>query len=383
MALVLGVGAGLTIMVWPAGRPTNTLWFWFCIAGYPFLAWAFLLCAWLGYGHARRSEAIAANRVSAEAEQACHALASKSLAILGHAWCFSADHAENTLEEIQKAVGQQKLRASGSGANSDVAARWLEIPGARFEPGNELNESARHAALCGWLLEHLTHRLTPQLNALPRHTKLQIEFHVQSRMKTAVVEAQLRDFIAGKAWAGKVNGEPSVGQGLPLFRTDAWLDAQDPNVTYLLIAIELHDAISTVLPDGVAEAGVALLLGHPRLNLSPTSSALCLHRPARDVPGSAANAIELAARWAMSSIERVRTVWTHGLKGERMSTVRRATKAGDDTAWMALETSIGDCSKAGPWLALALAAENACITADPQLVLCEEDGNLVAVVCRK
>jgi hypothetical protein len=71
------------------------------------------------------------------------------------------------------------------------------------------------------------------------------------------------------------------------------------------------------------------------------------------------------------------------LKGERMTAIRRATKARDDTTWMALETSIGACGKAGPWLALALAAENARVTADPQLVLCEEDDMLVALVCRK
>jgi hypothetical protein len=34
LVLALGAGARLTITLWPAGRPTNTLWFWFCIVGY-------------------------------------------------------------------------------------------------------------------------------------------------------------------------------------------------------------------------------------------------------------------------------------------------------------------------------------------------------------
>ena len=72
LVLVMGAGAGLTITFWPTDRTTNTLWFWLCVVGYPFLVWAFLLFAWLAYGYTGRNQAIAMNRVSDEAEQACH-----------------------------------------------------------------------------------------------------------------------------------------------------------------------------------------------------------------------------------------------------------------------------------------------------------------------
>jgi Uncharacterized protein conserved in bacteria (DUF2345) len=47
LGVVMCLGAALAIFLWPAGRPTNTLWFWFCVIGYPMFAWAFLLCCYL------------------------------------------------------------------------------------------------------------------------------------------------------------------------------------------------------------------------------------------------------------------------------------------------------------------------------------------------
>ena len=382
LVLVMGAGAGLTITLWPAGWPTNTLWFWFCVAGYPVLAWAFMLFSWLGYGHARRNGAIATNQVSDEAEQSCHVVASRPLAILGHAWCFSSDDAENALEGIRDGSVQAKLRPSGAIADSDVNARWLEIPDLQFHPGNEQNEHTRHQVVCTWLLKRLIDRLAPQLKALPSRITLQVEFHLRSKLKLTAVDTQLLDLLAEQAPTLKVD-VLSDEHAVPLFRIDAWLDNRGRDTAYLLIAIELRDAISQVLSDGVAEVGVALLIGHPRLASAAMPSALRLHRPAKGALDVAAGTLELAARWGQSSIERLLPVWTHGLTGERTSAVRKAASFPEQTRWMALESSIGDCSGAGPWVAVALAAESARATGDPQLVLCREDDELVALMCRK
>ncbi|MGF6853901.1 hypothetical protein [Paraburkholderia sp. CI3] len=384
LVLVMTAGSGLTIMLWPTGSPTNTLWFWFwfCVAGYPFLAWAFLLFAWLGYGHVRRNQGIATNRVSDEAEQACHALASRPLAILGHAWCFAADDSENSLEGVLRGAELAKLRPSAATADTDVNARWLDIPDMHFQPGNELTEHARHHAVCTWLLERLIDRLVPQLRTLPPRTKLQIELHHQSRLKSEAVETRMRELIAERAPAlkvGMVSGEHSPS----LFRTDALLDNRDVNMAHLLVAIELRDAISAVLSDGVAEAGVAVLVGRPRLVSSASSSGVLLHRPAKATLDAAARTLELAARWGQSSRDRLRTVWAHGLTGDSVSAVRQAASLADETQWNALETSVGDCSGAGAWLAVALAAESVRITGDPQMVLCGEGKELIALMCRK
>ncbi|OMG75427.1 hypothetical protein [Burkholderia ubonensis] len=382
LVLVTGAGAGLTIMLWPTGRPTNTLWFWLCVAGYPLMAWTLLLCSWLGYGYARRNQAIATNRVSDDAEQACHAMAGRPLAILGHAWCFAAHDSENSLEGILTGTELAKLRPSGAVADSEVKARWLDIPGMRFYPGNELAEHARHHAVCTWLLERLIDRLLPQLNTLPPRTKLQVELHHRSRLKSEAVETRLQEMLAERVPVLKVDVVPGE-YTIPLFRTDAWHDNRDVNTAHLLVAVELRDAISAVLSDGVAEAGVALLVGRPRHTTAAMPIGLRLHRPAKGTLDAAARTIELAARWGQSSRDRLRTVWAHGLTSDSGSAVRQAASFPEETRWIALETSVGDCSGAGPWLAVALAAESARTTGDPQIVLCGEGKELIALMCRK
>lgn len=382
LVLVIAAGAGATIMLWPTGSPTNTLWFWICVAGYPFLAWAFLLSAWLGHGYARRNQAIATNRVSDEAEHACHALASRPLAILGHAWCFAADDSENSLEGVLRSAALPKLRPSAAIPDMDVNARWLELPDVHFEPGNEVIEHVRHDAICTWLLERLIDRLVPQLSALAPHTNLQFELHQQSRLKSEAVETRVQELIAERVPAlkvGMVSGEHSPS----LFQVDSWLDNRDVRVVRLLIAIELRDAISAALSDGVSEAGVALLVAHPRLMSPAGSSRVLLHRPAKATFDAAARALELAARWGQSSPDRVGTVWTHGLTGDSVSAVRQAASFAHETQWNALETSVGHCSGAGPWVAVALAAESVCTTGDPQMVLSGEGEELIALICRK
>ena len=382
LVLLTGVGAGLTIVLWPTGRPTNTLWFWFCVFGYPFLACAFLLFAWLGYGYVCRNQAIATNRVSDEAEQTCHALASRPLAILGHAWCFAANDSENSLEGLLTGADLAKLRPSAAIADTEVNARWLDIPDTHFQAGNELAEHARHGAVSTWLLERLVDRLLPQLRALPPRSRLQVELHHQSRLTSAAVATRLRELIAERVPALKM--DMVSGDHAPsLFRTDAWLDNRDANLAHLLVAIELRDAISAVLSDGVAEAGVALLVGGPHLASPACSIGLRLHRPAKATLDAAARTLELAARWGLSSRERLRTVWAHGLNLDSVSAVRHAASWVDEAQWNVLEASVGDCSGAGPWLAVALAAENVRTTGDPQMVVCGEGEELIALTCRR
>ncbi len=382
LVLVVGAGAGLAIMLWPAGRPTNTLWFWFCVAGYPFLAWAFGLFAWFGYGYVRRNQALATNRVSGEAEQACHALAARPLAILGHAWCFAANDSENALEGILNGSELSTRRPSGAVADSDVHARWLDIPDLPFHPGNELVEHARHHAIGMWLLERLVDDLLPQLSALPPRTQLQVELQHRSRVKSEIVETRIRELIAERVPILKIDLKPGEHTS-SLFRTDAWLDKRDVNTVYLLIAVELRDAISAVLSGGVAEAGVALLVGGSRLASTANSVGLRLHRPAKDSLDAVTRTVGLASRWGQAPRDRLRTVWTHGLTDDSVGAVRQAAPFPDQTHWNVLENSVGDCSGAGPWLAVALAAETARITGDSQMVLCGEGKDLIALVCRK
>jgi hypothetical protein len=382
LLVVMGAGAALTVTLWPPDLPTDTPWFWICVAVFPALLWGFLLYAWLGYGHARCIGALATNHVAEQIEQSCHDAASRPLAILGNAWCFSSIAAENQLPGFLDGSVQIKTRPSRAMVDSEVNARWIEIPDEPFYPGNELDEHARHKAVCEWLLQRLIGDLTEQLNALPAQTSLQVELHLRSKLEYTVVQTRLRDFLVKKAPALSVTMVADEREA-QLFSTDAWFDDRDLGVAHLVVAIELRNAISQVLNDGVAEMGAALLVGHPGLAQATPSPMLNLHRPARGSLEAIAGTLGLATRWGHTTIERVSMAWAHGASSELSSVTRKLASLPEHTKWMALETTVGDCSDSGVWLVAALAAANAESTGDPQLVLSHHEGELVALVCRK
>ncbi|TDN57716.1 hypothetical protein B0G77_8544, partial [Paraburkholderia sp. BL10I2N1] len=59
LGVVQCLGAALTIFLWPKGRPTNTVWFWFCVVGLSDACMGVFAVLRLGYLYARRSGAIA------------------------------------------------------------------------------------------------------------------------------------------------------------------------------------------------------------------------------------------------------------------------------------------------------------------------------------
>jgi hypothetical protein len=384
LGVVMCLGAALTIFLWPAGRPTNTVWFWFCVLGYPMFAWVFLLCCHLGYCYARRSEAIANNRVSAAEELKCHELASEPLALLGHAWCFSCDDRENSVDGLIDGSVKMGARPSRAEPGFDVVARWLEIPDKPFYAGNELAEHARHRVVYDWLLGRLLDNMRSELAALPARTSLHVDLCVQSAIALADLRARSQEIISVKMPTLRVTVNASE-EHLSMYRTDEWHDTLKPLEAHLLIAIQLRNAVSERLLNGVAETGVALLLGRPDLvrNLPGEETSLRLHRPAIGAPNAVSETLELATRWGQTGSTDVKIVWSHGLCAELVRSVKSSPQLGEQKPWVDLGATVGSCDGTGAWLATALAAEHTALTGDPQLVLTQEGSNLIALVCRK
>ncbi|RDK01847.1 hypothetical protein [Paraburkholderia lacunae] len=384
LGVVMCLGAALAIFLWPAGRPTNTVRFWVRVIVYPVLAWVFLLCCRLGYSYARRSGAIANNRVSDDEELKCHKLASVPLAVLGHAWCFSCDDQENGIGGLVNGSVKMAVRSSRAVPGLDVKARWLEIPGKPFYAGNELTEHARHRVVSDWLLNRLVDGIGTELAALPGRTTLQVDLCIRSEMDLANVRARLQELIAARAPALRVTVKAS-GEHLSLFQTDAWHDGLKAGEAHLLIAIQLRKAVSERLQDGVSETGVALLLGHPAIvrNMPAIGTSLRLHRPAIGESDTVSKPLELAARWGQADSTYIKTVWSHGLAEELVRSVKSSPQFGEKTRWVDLGATVGTCDGAGAWLATTLAAEHASLIGDPQLVLTQEGTDMIALVCRK
>lgn len=384
LILVMCLGAALMIFFWPAGRPTNTAWFWLCVLGYPTLIWVFLLCCRFGYAHVQRAGAMATNRVSESEEQKCHELASVPLAVLGHAWHFSCNDQENGIEGLVGGSVRMSTRSIMAEPKLDVHARWLEIPNKPFYAGNELGEHTRHRMVCDWLLAKLINDLSAGLSALPARTALHVDLCVQSACELAYMHARLQKLMSAKSPALRVTIKTS-GEHPALFRADAWHDGATPNEAYLFIAIQLRNAISERLQDGTTETGIALLLSHPDVarKIPPQRVSLSLHRPVIGSADAVSHTLELAARWGRADSTQIKTVWSHALSGKLMRLVKSSPSFGEHKQWVDLATTVGIFDGAGAWLATALAAEHASLTDDPQFVLAQEGNDLIALVCRK
>ncbi|MGH8779859.1 hypothetical protein [Paraburkholderia sp.] len=377
------LGAALTIFLWPKGRQINTVWFWFCAMGYPVLGRTFLLCCRLGYLYARRSGAIAVNRVSDRETGKCHTLASVPLALLGHAWCFSSDYNENGIEGLVDGSLALHVRASAAKPNVSVKARWIEVPDRPFYGGNELTEHARHQVICDWLMGRLVDQLAPQLAALPAHTALHVESCLHCAVEDDEVLTRLQQLVFARSPTPRVMMKP-LAERSSVFQTDEWFDSMKPQAAHLLVAIQLRNAVSERLQDGVAEAGVALLLGHTSVAQRMTGKpSVYLHRPVRGPAGAIDETLEHALRWGKATSARIGTIWRNGLSLDLEVAVESASQLDERRSRIDLETTVGDCGEAGGWLAIALAAELTELTGDPQLVLTQEDSDLIALVCRK
>jgi hypothetical protein len=375
------LGAALAILLWPAGRPTNTVRFWFYVIGYPAMAWALLLFGYLGFSYMQISQALATNRAREEIEEACHAMASKPRPVLAHAWCFSCDDQENSEQGVVNGTLRMAPRPSGADPSADVNARWLQIPDRPSYPGNELTEHARHRVLCDWLLERLVERIGKGLAQLPARTFLHVDLCVQSSAELAEMRARLEGLILAKAPTIRVRIDASP-EHLPLFSLDTWHDRLQPGEAQLLVSLQLSNAVSERLPDGVAEAGVAILLGTVGRAHSPAMSApaLHLHRPAIGGPDAVMQTVGLGVRWGQAEATQIKTIWSHALSEDFARLIK--SEFGDGMNWIHVDRAIGNCAGAGGWLATGLAAENTLLTGEPQLVLSQQGSDMVALLCR-
>jgi hypothetical protein len=379
LIVVLGAAIALTIVLWPPDKPTNVPLFWLCCLVYPCALWSFFFALSLGYGHMRRDTARADNLARDKIEAQCHEEASRPLSVLGHAWRFAGDRDANDLEGVVSGTTRLSVRPSGADPDSDVHARWLEIPGKPFYPGNVLGEHQRHRVVSEWLLAELMGEIAPGLEALPAGCALQVHLSLQSLLDPQDVGADLKKLLLTKAPALRVTATSSADD-LPLSEVDKWHDDMRTNDAQLLIAIHLRRAISRRLVDGEAEAGVALLLGPPGVACpSVPPPALNLHRPATS---AAAKALNLATHWAKAEAAQIGAIWCH-LPSEELVQEVKSLPDYQQAQWIDIGESVGNCAGAGAWLATVLAIAHTFRTSSPQLVLSQHGHNMIALVCKK
>jgi hypothetical protein len=336
-------------------------------------------CLSRGWLNARRSTAEATNQISERELQRCHEQASKPLAVLGQAWCFSEIEEGNRIAGFIDGSLKLQPRASLAEPGTDVTARWIDIPGQWFYAGSEIAENARHTATFEWLLSRLLGKLAADLRLLPASVTLRVTLSIGDAINPEAASQLLRRMLTEMRSNTNVTVE-GAGETVSLFQIDAWLDGNDAKLAHLLIAIQLRNAISETLEEGTAEAGAALLFGQPSHAKTPT---VHVHRPSKGARGAIDATLSLAMRWGASQAPEIKAAWECGVSPPFRVAIQSSSSFDPNTSLISLDTSIGDCGIAGSWLAVALATQQAMDTAEPQLVLVQEGEELVALTCKK
>jgi hypothetical protein len=378
-AIVMSAGAALSVYILPPSDGANNLWFWISTIAYPAMAWLFLLCWWLGWRHARRSTAEATNYVNERELQRCHQQASQPLAVLSHAWCFSESEEKNGVAGLVEGNLKLDPRVSLADPDTDVTARWIDIPGQAFYSGSEVAENARRIATFEWLLLRLLGKLASDLRVLPASLTLRVTLSIAEPIDAEAAGQLLRRMLIEMRLHADVTVE-ATNENVSLFQIDAWLDSKDAKLAHLLVAIQLRNAISEVLAAGSAEAGVALLFGLPSHAQTPT---VHVHRPSKGAQDAIDATLALATRWGASRAPEFKASWERSVSPPFRTAIQSSSELDPNTSLISLDTSVGDCGIAGSWLALALASQQAMNTAEPQLVLVQEGGELIALTCKK
>jgi hypothetical protein len=377
LVVVIAGGAALSIATWPVGRPTQTLWFWTRTFGLPFLAWLLLYSGRRFVLANRRRDALADNAAIDQKEDQLHEAAGVPLIVVGQTWCFSGVPERNRLEDAMKVREQQDDKA-GVGV--------LAVPGKPFFQGNRADEVLRHSSVLEWLLVNLVTPLAEQLRASTNPNAIAIDLCIDS----VLTQERVRRSITN-AWFALGLKQPEKVQilnAMSLYSIDHWLDKRTRTPLRLAIAVQLRGVISGGLQAGQAEAGAAMLLANPsrRTTIPPDvtpADAICVHRPSRGPAESISASIANALRWGRCSDRKVDTRWDTGLIESLAKAVKSLTSPVNDASVVNLAQTIGDVGVATPWLSLALAAQRAKETSDRQMILDQQDGELVAMICRK
>ncbi|TKC78926.1 hypothetical protein FAZ69_31295 [Trinickia terrae] len=370
IALVLIVA--ISIATWPAGRSTQSPWFWIRAFVMPSLVWLVLYSGWRFVSAHRRRNALADNEAIDRKEKRLHGDASVPMAVIGQSWCFSGDAEKNKLKDAMTAREP---------ADTPEEPRGLVIPDKAFFQGNHADEAWRQEIILEWLLVELVKPLKARLRGSTNPNASKIWLSIDS-----VLTAEATKMTIARAWTTlglKLPVSVQLIRTMSLYSIDDWLDKRLQMPVHLVIAVQLRGAISGGMQAGEAEAGVAVLLGQASGDLPDQTLTICAHRPIRSEAATLDEGIANALRWGHCSDGNIDTLWDTGLQEPLAQAFKNLESSVNDAPVVELARTIGDVGVAAPWLALALAAARAKENAGAQLILDQQDGDVVAMICRK
>lgn len=369
----IAAAAAYTLSTWPKGVPTGTVWFWIRVLGFPTLACTILYGLRLLYFERERE------RQDAEREQweddcaEATRFAQEPIALLASGYLCSLG-----ILDVAGAmtIGVRRLESSVPATGGETVRHTA----LRLIDDSDLAD--RYASCFRELLA----MIDDALHVLPRSLPFEIRLDCPGN-----IEADELCEIWRRCWAetGHRAAEVSVlARDEGVMAVDAWLDAYGGPALEkyaLFVAVQLYDQP----PADSAEAAVALLLGWTQMaqrNGSPIRA--LMHRPVEKSGDTLLDVLYTGVLWGRAKPEGVADVWQTGLAPadkpallEAASELKLGASNTDElSGFHDIDLAMGHAGVADAWLAIALAAEHAIQSGNPQAVATRRRDLRVAVV---
>ncbi|HEG1825602.1 TPA: hypothetical protein SCR59_000164 [Enterobacter cloacae] len=365
LVVLIVAGAGSTAYFWPTSSPTNTAMFWFCFLGIPSaiggVAFAF---RWLIY------------------------LAGEWLADgwdAAREWDLAQDIlcGQRNLDMLGYVVHLPHVISSASISQQMQIPEGIILPTKVDETGELL---IHHASFSDMGLPVLV-RVNERINSLLRETALQNAFQCMPQNSPLAVLFQFSpdiSFSREELAAIQQLVQNSIGfpfnitfiSGEGLQTIDAWLDRPDVMQTLLVITLNLTEKII----DGTGEAAAALLMSSPERPEVSRNVVAQVHRPEQmKTTQEMSSALMQALHWGECAPEEIKHIWLTGTGVSNKATALLSTSgvrfpvAGQPCD---IDLKTGLTRSVSPWLAIAVAADQAGQSESSQLVVYVPDESI-------
>lgn len=369
---IMLVGVVSTLLTWPKGEPTNTVWFWMRLLVLPALVGCLLFGLRLLYQEQEcarleaEEEALAADRAKALL------FAQEPLAVLDVSYVCAMGYSDVAAKIVN---GDSKLESRNTlSGGTSVRHTALDVEG--------FSQEERFQSCFTTLLRQLATALT----AIPHRIPLAVYLQLSSPAPHDRILELWRHCWTSEGCRPVEAIVLRDEQGV--MALDEWLDVRggaDLEKIALFVAVHLDET-----PDAdSAEAASALLLGWaPLVERKGLTSLALIHRPAQDAKDNVNATISQAILWGNTEAVTIDHLWQAGLAHADQRALMQASSdlsLGLSTVEPSegthdVDAAIGHAGVASTWLALALAVEHASQTQAPQLVASRQSTLRAAVV---
>jgi hypothetical protein len=354
-----------TLWLWPPGASTHSWRFWAILCEVPLLLFGAVYCIpWLAYQFEQNSVVCHNVAVDFIIGETVH-YAQEPLQVFASAYCTAMG-----IDDVARKIvsGRKLLMARDGEGPRGQAVRCTRLPIMQVQ--DEVRSTGESETTQPTLadryisaMEGILTAIKPSLSALPQHVPLHLRV-CQSAIQNVPGLAQSAEQLV-RRFGVVCDSAATVLADKGAMLLDDRLD-QPPgdglDCYTLVVAVQLHETP----PDNSGEAAACLLLGGPSLRLSGGVAPLAaLHRPVSGEAKDSKAILAEAIQWGGTDRKTVERVWLSGMERDMrpvldgVSSAMGATSAGESLSLELgdVDSALGHCGVASPWLAIALAIE--------------------------